>query len=337
MWALNNKTPYAVERTWVRDKEGIHHWIVAVKATFTLRASGEVTLADEQLPPLHEPEYFGKPGASSLRYEADLCLMKPATDVLANASAWAPGGRARSDVAVSMRVDGWQKVLRVYGPRVYEESLGVGVTPRAAMPFVRQEIRYELAYGGTDLSARDASEHAIDARNPIGRGFANDRTRLVATPAHSVEFPDGDVSSRGPAGFGAIASYWSPRMRYAGTYDGRWVRTKRPLLPDDYDDRFTLCAPPDQVFADYLRGGERVELVQMSEGGVLRCTLPKLYFTFTTRFGRRREEHRAKLVTVLFEPDDARLLMTWQTALRVNSAEAIHLDETLIREKAYLA
>ena len=48
MWALKNDTPYAAERTWVRDKQGMHHWIVAVKATFTIHDDGALTLADEQ-------------------------------------------------------------------------------------------------------------------------------------------------------------------------------------------------------------------------------------------------------------------------------------------------
>jgi hypothetical protein len=67
MWTLFNKTPYAADRNWTRDKTGVHWWIVAVRATFDVDAGGRVTLADDQLPPLLAPEYFGEPGKSSLR------------------------------------------------------------------------------------------------------------------------------------------------------------------------------------------------------------------------------------------------------------------------------
>lgn len=102
MWEIRNKTPYAADRTWVRDKNGRHHWIVIAKATFT--SSGALRLADEQLPPLHEPEYFGEPGKSSLRYEADLVARKPGTDVIVNAHAHAPRGRPVQEVVVGLRV-----------------------------------------------------------------------------------------------------------------------------------------------------------------------------------------------------------------------------------------
>lgn len=32
MWELDNRTPYAAERTWVRDKAGDHHWMIAVES-----------------------------------------------------------------------------------------------------------------------------------------------------------------------------------------------------------------------------------------------------------------------------------------------------------------
>ena len=64
-----------------------------------------------------------------------------------------------------------------------------------------------------------------------------------------------------PAGFGPIARHWEPRVRWAGTYDKRWQRTRKPLLPDDFDDRFHQCAPEDQQVDGGLIGGELVELL----------------------------------------------------------------------------
>ena len=171
MWALRNRTPYAAERSWTRDKRGAHHWLVAVKATFDVGDGGEVKLANEQKPPLLALEYAGKPGESSVRYEADLGPMKPTTDITLVGSAHAPGGRPAPRVPVALRIDTIQKSLWVYGERVYYRS-AVGIEPSPAAPFTSRPIVYELAFGGSDTTASDPSRHAMDKRNPVGRGFA---------------------------------------------------------------------------------------------------------------------------------------------------------------------
>src|SRR4051794_10326106 len=104
MWMLDNKTPYAAERTWTRDKNGAHHWLVAVKATFDIGADGRVPLAPEQAPPLLAPEYWGDLAKSALRLDGDLLAAKPGTDVLLEANAHAPVGRPAESVPVSLRV-----------------------------------------------------------------------------------------------------------------------------------------------------------------------------------------------------------------------------------------
>ncbi len=332
MWALKNRTPYAAERTWIRDKLGVHYWVISVKASFDLAPEGALKLADEQAPPLLTAEYVGEPGKSSVRYEADLGPMKPTTDVTVLAHAYAPEGKATRTVPVSLRVAELQKILLVHGIRVF----GGGNIPNEALPFTKQAICYEQAYGGMDLSAPDPSQHAYDSRNPVGVGFAKQPNRLLYQRAPSIEYPHGALNKAGPAGFGPIASYWSPRLEYAGTYDARWEQTKKPLLPDDWDVRSSLCSPADQRPAQYLHGGELIELVHMTPEGVLRFQLPKVYLTFSTSIGRRREEHRSRLTGVIVEPEAPRVMMVWQTVLRVRSAELDYLDETVIREKPYL-
>jgi hypothetical protein len=336
MWVLQNRTPCAAERTWIRDKGGAHHWVVAVKATFGIGDDGSLRLADEQAPPLPAAEYLGEPGQSSLRYEADLGPMKPTTEVTLLGSAYAPRGQRAPVVQVSLRVDDIQKQLIVHGERSYIGGLG-GLDVSAPVPFVRRPIVYELAYGGTDKTHPDPRRHAMDKRNPIGRGFAREASALVGQPAPSIEYPSVDVAKAGPAGFAPIASSWSPRLELWGTYDANWEKTKKPLLPDDYDDRVSLCAPADQRPARHLYGGELVELVNLTPSGHLRFALPKLYFTFDTAFGSRREEHRSRLVSVVIEPDEHRLMMTWLTTLAVRARDVDYLDSTTIAQKPYLA
>lgn len=329
MWALSNRTPYAADRNWTRDKAGMHWWIVAVRATFDLASDGRLTLADEQLPPILAPEYFGEPGKSSLRYDSDLLAAKPATDLLLVASAHAPGGQPAPTVPVRLRVGQLQKQLLVHGDRVYRS----GLRTSAPRPFITRPIRYELAFGGTDLSDPDPRNHRFDARNPIGRGLALRPGQLEDQPAHAIEHASGDAASSGPAGFGPIDPAWLPRRALAGTYDERWERTKKPLLPDDFDPAYALSSPTDQRLPQPLGGGEPVELLNMTPEGKLVFVIPRVSLEFTSVFGRRREPHPSQLATVLVEPEDQRLSLVWQSTLRVPAPEADYLDSTEIVEK----
>lgn len=335
MWALDNKTAYAAARNWVRDKRGMHYWVVSVKATFDMTTSGRPTLSDVQTPPAIVPEYFGKPGASSVRWDSDLLAVKPCTDVIANATAYAPTGKKSESVHVSLRVGDLTKSLIVYGSRVYYKRFIGGLATTRPQPFESRPIRYEQAFGGIDMRDADPRRHRIDLRNPIGCGFATSADHLLDKEAPTIAYQTGDDASLGPAGFGAVDAAWSPRRELAGTYDEAWARTKKPLLADDYDDLHASCAPLDQR-AMQLRGGEPVEILNLTPERVLRFDLPKVYLTFTTHFGRRQEEHRSHLTTVLFEPDAKSFALVWQTALPVHARDGEYLDQTTIREKAYV-
>jgi hypothetical protein len=332
MWALENETPYAGERNWTRDKDGAHWWLVAVRATFTVAPGGRLSLADEQLPPVLAPEHHGEPGKSSLRYDSDLMARKPNTDVLVVGSAHAPRGKPAASVPVVLRLGPIEKQLVVHGERAYYEGVA-GLTTTAPRPFVTRPIQYELAYGGSEASDPDPTKHFIDERNPVGRGHTRRSASLVNAPAHAIEYASGDPATRGPAGFGPIEPSWLPRRKLAGTYDARWVETKKPLLPDDYDAAFALCAPVDQRPERPLVGGERLGLLNLSPEGTLVLELPRIALGFTTRFGRRQQEHGSMLATVLVEPDERRLSLVWQSALRVPAPDADYLDATRIVER----
>ena len=202
MWALKNRTAYAAERNWTRDKDGIHWWLVAVKATFDLAPGGRLVLADEQPAPVLMPEYFGEPGQSSLRHDSDLLAMKPGTDVLVHAHAHAPKGRPTETVPVSLRFAQIRKVLLVHGERTYVGGV-LGVASGRPQPFTTRPIRYELAFGGCDLSGSDPRTHRLDERNPIGRGFRTRNAHVVGKPACSLEYPEGDPAEKGPKTHGS--------------------------------------------------------------------------------------------------------------------------------------
>ncbi|WP_342376230.1 DUF2169 domain-containing protein [Myxococcus stipitatus] len=196
--------------------------------------------------------------------------------------------------------------------------------------FVSQPIIYEWAWGGTDTKDPDPRKHCGDSRNPVGRGLATSNAHLINQPAHRIEYLQGNPAEQGPAGFGPIASHWSPRLELFGTFDDIWSKTRRPLLPGDYDERSALCAPRDQRTSRRLEGGEQITLYQLTPQGALSFALPRLRFRFTTYFGSMRRFHDATLGTVTIEPELRKLSMVYQTGLRVDSRETDHLDFTVI-------
>lgn len=332
MWELKNKTPFAAESTWGRDLNGSHQWIVAVKATYDILPDGTLSLAEEQAEPLFSPEHYGEPGLSSLQYEADLVPTKPTTDIIVNGTAYAPAGKASTEFAVALRANGKQKALRVLGERRWERGLA-GLKPSKPQAVTSVPIRYEHAFGGWDQSHPNPTKQKWDPRNPVGSGLIQNDEQLGRI-LHQFEYMEGSPSSTGPAGFGAIDSFWSPRSKYIGTYNKVWQDSRQPLLPLDWQPRCLQYAPEDQQPDKPLRGGEPIELLNLTPDGRLAFQIPSVYLTFTTRIDGRTEEHRAQMSSVIIEPDRRQVKLVWNSVLLCRN-EVDYLDHTVIRQKRY--
>src|SRR5262245_39247253 len=267
MWAVQNLTAFAAERSWSRDKDGGEVWIVAVKGTFAIEADGSTSLPDVQVPVTQAPVYSGKPGASSLLYDSDLVLTKVGTDIVLHGHAYADRGSVMSRVDVGLTIGPLNKRIRVYGDRNWIRRFGRLATSDP-IPFERMPIVYERAFGGREVAPADALAPRLNARNPVGRGFSTDIHDLVGQPAPNLEDPA--AAQPTPIGFGPIAAHWSPRVERAGTCDRAWQEKRMPLPPEDFDDRFYNCAPDDQQTSQPLVGGEVVELTNLTPTGWLR-------------------------------------------------------------------
>jgi len=262
MWQLDNRTPFAAERGWVRDRNGAEVWLVAVKCTFDILPDGSTNVSSEQPPVLRAPEHHGEPGNSSIKYEADLVRTKVTTDVVVVGHAYAPGGRPAEQMEVGFRIGPVSKVLRVTGDRTWGAAGMSRPQPFSTMPLV-----YERAFGGADrLSSHP--DRDWEWRNPVGTGFSVSRDHLTGVPLPNIEYPQDVVSGwkdrPTPAGFGVVAGHWQPRASFAGTYDERWMKERMPLPPADFDDRFFQAVPTDQQAPAFLRGGEPVTLVGLT-------------------------------------------------------------------------
>ncbi len=337
MLEVRNRTPFAVELAPLRDKEGADHAVVVIKGTFRWDDAGAVVPAEEQLPVLHADAFHGEPGVSSLRYAADVCPLKPGTDVALVGQAHAPGRGARQ-VDVGLRVGPVTLALRVFGDRQWTRSVG---SWRISAPaaFQTMPLVYERAYGGVDTTHEDTTKHEGEPRNPVGTGFcahgSAERLEGLRLPnLEAIATPIDHWKDRpAPVGFGFIGRDWQPRHHYAGTYDARWEKERAPLLPLDFDARFHSAANPSLVCEGYLVGGEPVRALNMTPGGNLAFALPRYALTVEARLQGKPVQPRAVLDTVVIEPDEQRLLLTWRAVIPC-TRKFLYLERVTVRAEA---
>lgn len=317
MWSLNNQTPYAAERGWIRDTNGAEVWIVAVKATYDILPDGNTVLSTNQQTVNSGPVLY--PDSDELLYDTDLGPAKEATDIILNGHAWAPTGKPVTSLVVGLKVGSIVRLARIYGDRIWD-----GKSYRTPVAFKNLPLRADRMAAGVGATGESV--------NPLGISMTEvpqpDISRLP-----NIEFLGGNDDM----GFGAVPRHWPARLRYAGTYDQRWQETRAPLLPEDINPHFWQSAPAPQYAAGRLRGGEVITLANMtpptfSEKPVLSFAIPRISLGLTTRFfDGISQSHRARMHTVIIEPDYPRISVVWHSALpchrRVNQLESTRIIE----------
>jgi hypothetical protein len=265
---VDNQTDFIVHPQMQLDRDG-DKLVAIVKATWELPVGGEeIELAPEHRARLIRPgpAPWGLPGETTDMFPSDVCVRRPGTDVVVVARAYAPGGRPATQWDVSARVGHLNKVLRVFGLRVWEGG-GQGISSATAIREL--DLRYEYAWGGIDMN--DAGHVVEEPHNPAGRGIALDAATLTHKPAPQIEDPFNLITSvltkPAPAGVGPVMVHWEPRRGHAGTYDDKWLEERAPVPPLDEDDRLHNVATPALHSDTPLVGGEDVALAGMSPGG----------------------------------------------------------------------
>jgi hypothetical protein len=309
--SVRNYTRFVADKFVLPTADGQEALVALVNGTFDVRA-GALYPAEAQRPILVADEYYADSVPSSIRYESQLAINKPFVDVLVRGHVYSPGGRRATQVQASLEVGPIQKTLVAMGDRFWKRG-PFGIGPSAPQAFERIPVVYERSFGG-------AVGGDIHASNPVGVGYRQARSLddTVATEVPNFEYPNARVNSPAdktpPAGFGVIARHWQPRVRYAGTFGPEWLANRWPLLPTDFDARYAQAAPSDQQLAS-LHGGEAVTLVNLSQQGEVRFNLPM--HRFAARFVYRREvfTRQMRLDTVLIEPDDQIVTLTWRASV----------------------
>lgn len=320
MWMLQNDSPFAAERGWVRDRNGAEVWLVAIKGLFDIHDDGRLTLSAEQEPVKRAPVFRDPELPSSLLHDTDLPHLKLGTDVLVEGHAYAPAGRVVPYTDVQLRVENHiKKHLLVFGNREWVSHRN-RLQLSEPEPFEKMELIWEHAFGGTRNHPEDEKRNGWEPRNPVGRGFATHIEQVQQMLAPNIERPDALISDwrqrPAPASLGPIAGHWAPRVQRAGTYDAAWEKQRQPLLPVDFDPAFFHCAPDDQHIPGFLKGGEHVECRNLSPSGTLAFRVPRVSLLVETRFKNARSvEQRPVIHTVNIKSDLAQVAVVWHTHL----------------------
>lgn len=287
---------------------------VVVKASFALVPGGPCVVAPEQ-ELVTGDEHPDDDLARSPRYATDLAVFKPRGECLLVGTCYPPGGRATVS-AVAFRVGAVKRSLAVFGDRFWKTTL-LGGVPEPA-PFESMPLTWERAFGGPGHDP-----------NPLGRGLADveQADGKKRRPLPNVEDPADLVHERGarprPAGTAPIPRTWKLRLARAGTYDARWLRTRWPYYPEDFDWEHENAAPPEQRIDGYWRGDEELGLRNLHpRHAVIDTRLPGV----TPRCFLARhdgadglEELVLRLDTITVDADRLRVLCVWRGVTEVES------------------
>jgi hypothetical protein len=319
---LLNATAMQAGYTMAVQPDGRELLVVAVKGTFLIpdHPEKEPELAEEQVPLVHTDVFTGEPGFSAPLYEIDYAPRKPRCDVLLNGSAYAPRGKPVERVTVSLRVGAMTKSFEVVGKRVWKRGVML-VTSTDPEPFTVMPFSYDNAFGGVDRSQKDQDKHRWYSTNHAGVGYHEyldpefvDGKSLPNTEETGRRVTDPRGKYR-PMAFGPVGRAWQPRPKLAGTYDQKWIDERFPFLPADFDERYFQAAADDQQI-DHPRGGEQVELVNLTPEGQTEFKLPKMSVPFEFFYKNSDRKRMAGVVdTIVLEPDHGRFQISRRVCL----------------------
>jgi hypothetical protein len=330
-----------------QSPEGEYILAVLIKRTFDILANGECVRAGEDRSLTPGEMFWDHPMNSSVQYESDFVPFKLATDVVLNGTAHAPGGRPTTSCMVSLQIAAQRKTLTVTGDR--EGRYSGGRTPRFTdpVPFTAMDLRYERAYGGTDVYS-DLKVPYPYPRNPLGRGFAvlNTPKSVDTLPLPNVENPQTLLTPEQlclgefaqwetrpmPAGFGWYPKTWLPRALLAGIMpcdrpvEQELRKAYAELVPagqrqaylthgiGDMDFRFFNGASSGCVFP-YLKGGEQVATENLDRRGRVEFRLPGDAPRIGLDIGDGIREPGEVMQTVMIRMDERQLDLVWRAAV----------------------
>lgn len=201
----------------------------------------------------------------------DMAMPKPKGEYLVWGRCFTPDGTARGASQVTVRVGNAEKMLYIFGDRIWKSAPMSEMIGQPA-PFTEMPVTYSRAFGGTGFD-----------RNPVGKGVSPliSPSGSEVHPLPNIEDPRrlmGSPSDRpDPAGLAPIDYTWPQRARKLGTYDNRWFQERWPFYPDDMDWTYFNAAPEDQQIEGFFNGTESFAIAGMHpKKHVLESRLPEI-------------------------------------------------------------
>jgi hypothetical protein len=317
---LYNQTPFSAEQMLIIDENGGDILSVVVKATYQISDEG-ITIADDQKPVILADEYYGEPGASSIKYESETAFAKPGTDIVLIGSAYAPNDHTEQLDAI-IKVGNISKNIRVFGDRYWDRIFGIWFISDPE-PFDRIPLVFEKSYGGWNSDDQNKTKEFYDT-NPVGTGYmaSKNKSKRLHSPLPNLEDPNFLITSPAtqplPAGFGFISPNWQPRLSFAGTYDDSWKKNRMPLLPLNFNRKFFNSAHPDLISPRYIKGGEPVELIHLTPNPKCAFSLPEIFPEMTVcMHGNQESQQILHLDTLIFNTDKNLLFIIWRNSINI--------------------
>jgi hypothetical protein len=327
-----------------RDGRGDSIFSFLVKRSYRFDNAGVCQRVDPPAAFRETDIYWGDPGTSSPRYEADNAPFKPATDVVVIGDVHAPGGVPVQTLQTGIEIGATRKVIAVAGDRVAVlQGDGEPPTFSEPLPFTKLPLVFERAYGGTDMST--GMEFAYP-RNPVGRGMV-----VRDTPGMTIDLPNfedpadlltperlvlGEMKRWNrqplPQGMGWFSKTWYPRMSYVGVIPGfvdsnevmreealglvprGHIALGRQFRLPSFDVRFGNGASPGLALP-YLAGDEQVRLVNLTESGSVRFRLPGERPAIIADVGMGEVAPEVVLHSVVIQPDRSAVDLVWRGAV----------------------
>ena len=292
-----------------------------VKGTFALQPNRAAEWAADARP-LSGDVYVDDGSEAVLTYPSDFAPLKPRADVIIVGSAWAPGGKPMQTIPVSLRVGPLSKSLTVFGERRWKVDATGAVAVSDPLPIVSLPLMFRHAFGGPGYS-----------KNPLGRGRESNAAPLIEDSRRPVVGPFDDPE---PAGFGPIPAAWAQRAALRGTYDDRWLKSRWPWFPADFDWGYFNAAPRDQQLDGYLTGDEKLAFRHMHpEIAVYQTRLPALrprcLVTDRDVSGQERiREVELKLDTLWADTTTGVLVLVWRGQLEVLTVKLKEIEQVAL-------
>jgi hypothetical protein len=350
----NPQQNYRYIKLWGQDEKGKSILSVIAKRTYKIVPNDRCVPSSIQEPLTIGDTYFdnGDSLTASCEQESDLIPFKTSTDVVLNGFAHAPENKPVRELPVGIQIGDTSKYIYITGNRTCIHRMILDPIFTEPEPFTTMALRYENAYGGTDVRSSDSMTFMYP-RNPIGKGFVMKKKKYaidglelpnLEDPAHLV-VPDGLAVEKikhwqdfpVPQSFGWYNKAWFPRVTYAGvmqadtpTYDGISETSSAEYGPKNFVESFKQFEMPVIDFRffngasfglslPFLCGSETVRLQNLDPYFPdLRFQLPDEKPSISIDIGEGPREAKTVLHTLMIFKEKNRVCLTWRGAVPYN-------------------